>query len=68
VLDRTTNDRGRTPNDRLTLDFTWTYAIRLANIHQKPGQLILIHFNFFSYKYPHPRPIHLISPISSVNP
>jgi hypothetical protein len=27
-------------------------AIHLANVHEKPDQLILIHFDFFTYKYP----------------
>jgi len=37
------------------------FTIRLTNVRQKPEQLILIYFDFFSYKYPHPRLFYLIS-------
>jgi hypothetical protein len=49
-----------TPNDGLTLNILRTFAFRLSNVGQKPDQLILIHSDFFSYKYPHPYPFHLI--------
>jgi len=41
-------------NDRLALDFTWMFTIRLKNVPQKLDQFILIHSDFFSYKYPSP--------------
>jgi hypothetical protein len=52
VSDRTTNDSSRKPNDRLTLDFTRMFVIRLANVCLKADQLILIHFDLFTYKDP----------------
>lgn len=57
VTDRTLNDHGHMPNDRLTLDFTRTFTLRWANVCQKPNPLILIHF---FYKYPRSHLIHLI--------
>jgi len=56
VSDRTKNDRGSTSNYRLTLGFSQTFAIHLANVCQKLDQLILIYFDLFTYKYPPPSP------------
>jgi hypothetical protein len=60
VSDRIPNNQNM-PNDRLTLNSAQMFELCLTNIHQWPDQLILIHSDFFSYKYPNPHPFHLIS-------
>jgi hypothetical protein len=49
------------PNVHLTLNSTWMFEPRLANIFQLANQMILIHLRPFPYKYPHPFPYFVYS-------